>query len=94
MGFAPGLTTRLDASEASRQVPVDREAPHVLVTNLGPAVAFVRYGTGDLAASPMTDLPVLPASQLVLDKGVGADRVAVLTAEGTATVYVTVGRAT
>jgi hypothetical protein len=91
MAFAPGRTVKLDAGKEAVSVPLDAELPQVMVTNLGPEMVFVRFGTGRVGATT-GDFPVLAETQVLLAKGVGADWVsAVCYAEDRATVFVTVG---
>jgi hypothetical protein len=95
MSFAPGRSTRLAASEASVGAWLAPEAPLVLVTNFGPDAAYLRFGTGEVAADAEHDVPILPMSQLLLTKGVGADAVAAVCSRGeTANLYITVGTGT
>lgn len=92
MPFAPERTVLLSVREEPIGLQVAKELPHVVVTNSGPSAVFVRSGTGVQVAVPHGDLPVLPHTQLLLTKGVGADFVSAVCGAGEAAeVYITVG---
>ena len=62
-----------------------------MVYNLGPNLAFVRWGVGAQTAV-VTDLPIPVGVVEVFSKGV-ADTLAAVCSSGSATVYVTSGEA-
>jgi hypothetical protein len=93
MAFAPRRTRLLEVCTAPRIVPVDADAPLLRLWNAGPAICFVRTGTGaEVTASADGDLPIPPRQTVLIDKGIGADRLAaVALVAGPSRLYVTPG---
>lgn len=82
--FDPAYTQGqiVTAAAVAASVAVNKSAKQVVVTNLGNNVAYVRTGTGTIAATT-ADMPVLPGTQVSLTKGEGQDVFTHISAAGT-----------
>ena len=82
--FNPAYTQgqTVTAAAAAASVSINKTAKQVAVTNLGNNVAYVRIGTGTIAATT-ADMPVLPGTQVSLTKGEGQDVLSHISAAGT-----------
>ena len=74
---------------SSASVSVDADAKSVRLVNAGANICFVRIGTGAQTATT-ADTPVLPNSALILQKQMGDDTLAHISASGT-TLHVQTG---
>lgn len=74
---------------SSASVSVDADAKSVRLVNAGANICFVRIGTGAQTATT-ADTPVLPNSALVLQKQMGDNTLAHISASGT-TLHVQTG---
>lgn len=90
--FTPvfGATVALSATTTSSSATVQSGWQTWAITNAGTATVFVRWGV-TTATATTADFPLLPGAGLAISPGLAADKVAVITAVGTATVYVTPG---
>lgn len=69
---------------ASAAASVKPDAKSVRFVNSGANICYVRMGTSVSAATATTaDTPILPNSALILQKQMGDDRVAYISASGT-----------
>lgn len=82
--FNPAYTQgqTVTAAAAAASVSINKTAKQVAVTNLGNNVAYVRIGTGTIAATT-ADMPVLPGTQVTLTKGDSQETVSYISAAGT-----------
>jgi len=78
--YTQGQTVTAAAAAAS--VSVNKAAKQLAVTNLGLNVAYVRTGTGTIAATT-ADMPVLPGTQVTLTKGNDQETFSYISAAGT-----------
>lgn len=78
--YTQGQTVAAAAVAAS--VAVNKSAKQIAVTNLGLNVAYVRTGTGVIAATA-ADMPILPGTQVTLTKGEGQETFSCISAAGT-----------
>jgi len=78
--YTQGQTVAAAAVAAS--VSVNKAAKQIAVTNLGNNVAYVRTGTGAIAAAT-SDMPVLPGTQVTLTKGDNQETFSYISAAGT-----------
>ncbi len=92
--FRPaGATVTLSASTTSADGAIVEAGQHALVVNVGSVAAFVAFGrAGSLTATVAGGVPIAPNGSAVIFKG-ACTRVAVITASGTAAVYVCPGEA-
>ena len=91
MAFSPGRTVRLVVDvTAAHSIPLDSDMPQVMVTNIGPGLAFVAFGTGSVTATT-DDFPILAGKAVLLGKGVGANRASACCAGERAVLFLTVG---
>ena len=82
----------IEVGVAPRAVNVDADVPLLRLFNLGPALCFVRVGTGETTASADGDFPVPARQAVTLNKGIGADRLAAVSITvGPTRLYVTPG---
>lgn len=84
-----GAGKSLAVTATSGTLTLDGAYPQVMVFNEGPALAFVRFGSGALTATP-ADLFLPPQTVQTLTKG-SADKLAAITASGTANLRVIEG---
>lgn len=78
--YTQGQTVAAAAVAAS--VAVNKSAKQIAVTNLGLNVAYVRTGTGVIAATA-ADMPILPGTQVTLTKGDNQETFSYISAAGT-----------
>lgn len=79
-GFAPAAYSTASAQSGSSNIPIPGGAtgPTLLVSNLGPAPAFVLLSTSSTAVvTPATGVPVQPGQSLPLTVGTNT-RIAVV----------------
>lgn len=89
--FTPstGAGVSISATTTSASATVSAAQRDVRIVNAGTAAVFVRFGTGTATAT--TSDMYMPAGAIeVFDKGTN-DKVAAITASGTATVYIVTG---
>ena len=88
--FTPTANVALAAGTASANVaiPTTGSPTEVIVTNFGPAPAFVALGGAGVAASVAGGTPVLPQSSIALALGANTE-LAAITASGTAALRIT-----
>lgn len=84
-----GTNQVLSPAAASASVPIDPVAKSVRLVNAGAAICHVRIGAGVQTATT-ADLPVLPNSSVVVQKGDGEGTLAYISATGT-TLHVQTG---
>ena len=93
--FAPRDTRKLVVTSSPQSIAVDSDAPLVRLLNIGPELVFVKVGTGDgLTVSTDTGLPVPARIPVLIEKGVGANRVAAVafvSGKGRVSLYITAG---
>lgn len=70
------------AAAVAASVSVNKAAKQLAVTNLGLNVAYVRTGTGTIAATT-ADMPILPGTQVTLTKGDNQETFSYISAAGT-----------
>lgn len=87
--FEPGTTTTISASTTSANASIGSSGNVIRIYNSGTVPVFVRWGAGAQTATT-SDLPLAPGGVEMFSK-FNADNVAVITASGTASVYVTPG---
>lgn len=89
--FAPNGsdTATMVATTASASVSIDAHSNSVRVVNTGAAMAFLRFGATSATATT-ADMPIASGATETFTKG-SADKVAAITASGTATLYFTSG---
>lgn len=78
--YTQGQTVTATAAAAS--VSVNKAAKQLAVTNLGSNIAYVRTGTGTIAATT-ADMPILPGTQVTLTKGDNQETFSYISAAGT-----------
>lgn len=79
---APGTTTARSS--------VGFNGSNVLVTNLGAVTCYVRVGNSSVVATT-ADYPVLPGTQIVLQKEINDSHVAYITASGSGSIHLMSG---
>ena len=77
-----GANQVVSPAATSSSVTVDQAAKSVRLVNSGANICYVRLGTSPQTAST-ADTPVLPNSALMLQKQMGDDTVAYISAAGT-----------
>jgi len=70
------------AAAVAASVSVNKAAKQIAVTNLGGNIAYVRTGTGTIAATT-ADMPILPGTQVTLTKGDNQETFSYISAAGT-----------
>lgn len=70
------------AAAVAASVSVNKAAKQIAVTNLGSNIAYVRTGTGTIAATT-ADMPILPGTQVTLTKGDNQETFSYISAAGT-----------
>lgn len=70
------------AAAVAASVSVNKAAKQIAVTNLGSNIAYVRTGTGTIAATT-ADMPVYPGEAVYIEKPQDDDTVATISAAGT-----------
>ena len=85
-----GATQTVSATTTSASVTVDADCPNVVITTVGSVAVHVRMGKGAQTATT-SDFVVHGNATINLFKGWDVDTIAIRTASGTATVYVTPG---
>lgn len=78
--YTQGQTVSAAAVAAS--ISINKTSKQVAVTNLGLNVAYVRTGTGTIAATT-ADMPILPGTQVTLTKGDNQETFSYISAAGT-----------
>jgi len=78
--YTQGQTVNPAAVAAS--IAVNASAKQLTITNLGNNVAYIRTGTGTIAATT-ADMPTLPGTQVSLTKGGGQAVLSHISAAGT-----------
>lgn len=78
--YTQGQTVNSAAVAAS--IAVNASAKQLTITNLGNNVAYIRTGTGTIAATT-ADMPILPGTQVSLTKGEMQDVLSHISAAGT-----------
>lgn len=78
--YTQGQTVAAGAVAAS--VSVNKSAKQIAVTNLGDNIAYIRTGTGTIAATT-ADMPILPGTQVTLTKGDNQETFSYISAAGT-----------
>jgi hypothetical protein len=90
--FTPGATVSVAATTSTGNVALTGNGEQLEVQNTGAVTVFVNLGTSAVTAA-VTDYPVLAGqSKLITRNPDGHTYLAAITASGTATVYVTIGR--
>jgi hypothetical protein len=64
--FRPTGTVSLLVGPASANVALSGGGDSVVVTNMTPELAYVRFGSDPTVSATTTDMPVLAASQIIL----------------------------
>lgn len=82
-------TVNIVASSTTASAALDVFSSAVRVANTGTVPVFIRFG-GSAVVATTGNMPVLPGTVEVFTKG-AYDRVAAITASGTATIYFTAG---
>lgn len=82
--FNPAYTQgqTVTAAAVAASVSVAASSKQLTVTNLGNNVAYVRTGTGTIAATT-ADMPVLPGTQVSITKGDNQDKFSYISSAGT-----------
>lgn len=82
--FNPAYTQgqTVTAAAVAASVTVNKASKQITVTNLGSNIAYVRTGTGAIAAST-ADMPILPGTQVTLTKGDNQETFSYISAAGT-----------
>jgi hypothetical protein len=82
--FNPAYTKgqTVNAAAVAASVAVLASAKQLTITNLGNNIAYVRTGTGTIAATA-ADMPILPGTQVSLTKGENQETVSYISAAGT-----------
>lgn len=89
--FTPGQTQTVTVGTSSVSVSVNPDASMVRVLAVGNTPVFLRFGTGPQTATA-SDFPIIPNVAEVINKGVGADTLALISPQGGSdTVYITTG---
>ena len=90
--FSPssGSTQTVAVGATSASVSIDPQDTVLQLLNVGTAVVFIRMGRGAQTAT-VTDYPVLNGAVTEIAAFSGADTVAVISAAGGETLYVTTG---
>ena len=68
---------------ASASVTIVKSAKMVRLTNSGTNICYVRIGDSSLGAATTADIPILPNSSLVVQKGSEEDTVSHISTAGT-----------
>lgn len=79
-----GTNQVVTPAAASAVVTIDPVAKSVRFVNSGAGICHVRVGTAASAATAtVADMPILPATSVIVQKGDGEDTVAYISAAGT-----------
>jgi hypothetical protein len=90
--FTPGATVSLAVTTTTGNVALTGNGEQLELTNAGTATVFVALG-GTSVTAAVTDYPVLTGSSKLITRNPDSHtRIAGITAAGTATLYITVGR--
>ncbi len=66
VAFRPTGTTSVTAGSISANAPLAGGGDSVVVTNTTNALAFIRFGSDSTVVATPNDMPILPASRLIL----------------------------
>lgn len=89
--FNPEATVSLAATTTSAATALGGSGPSLLVYNASSSTAFLRLGATTVLTAALTDLPVPPASRVLLSVGATVAAAAVILSSGSGTVYLTRG---
>jgi hypothetical protein len=89
--FRPTGTVSLSASTTSAAIPLSGGGDSVVVTNIGAALAYVRFGADPSIAASAADMPVLAGNKVMLSVSSLVTHVAAVLAQGSGTILFTRG---
>ena len=90
-GFRPTGTVVLNAGTTSANTPLSGGGESVVVTNPTTNLAFVRFGSDGTVNASTADMPVLPASRVLLSINTLISYAAALMTSGSGSIYFTRG---
>jgi hypothetical protein len=90
--LTPGATVSIAAGTTTANVALTGTGEQLELNNTGSVTVFVKLG-GTTVEAAVTDYPVLSGQCKLISRNPDSDtRCAAITASGTATLYITVGR--
>lgn len=90
--FMPAYTagTTVAPTTATASSAIGRGSQSLCFTNLGSVTCYVRVGLSTVTAA-LTDYPVLPNTQVTIQKGLELTHVAYITGSGTGSLHIIPG---
>lgn len=89
--FQPTGTVALNASITPASILLAGRGHSLVVTNAGPSLAFVRFGTDLSVGAGTSDMPVLPNQRVLLKVNALIRTAGVVLTSGTGRIYFTRG---
>jgi len=68
MAFKPSSSSATISASSTANYCVINLGAHVLVTNAGPNMAFVKFSTTSPVTAAISDLAILPFTQVLIDR--------------------------
>ena len=84
--FRPTGTVSVSVGNVSTNVSLSGGGDSVVVTNTTTALAYVRFGSDPTVTASISDMPVLPASRLILSVNSLISYAAAISSSGTGSV--------
>lgn len=82
-------TVILSGTTTSSNAAITEECQCLRIVNIGTVATFIKLGIDNTVAATNNDFVLAPNEAVLISKGANYDYIAALTANGTATVYVT-----
>jgi len=90
---AAGSVTLAVTNASSAATLGANNGDQILVSNIGSNVCYIQLGVGTTTATALvaTSMPILPNSQVIVTRAIGATSIAAITSSGTSTLVFTPG---